>query len=504
MRRLMPAVLAVLAAAGAQADLQTVQVGGELRIRFRHFGDVLAKCATPAAISLGRAYGPYSYNSALFNDLNYVEQRSLFNLQADFTDEVAAYIEFESYDVWGEDFRSNWVTGADARAATGNDVEVYQAYIDANQLWGAPLRLRIGRQELIMGKAWLVGSRISATRGISYDGVRLTYDTDNVTVDAWWAKMAENSFVARDDDSDFYGIYGTYKGFEHLDLSAYWLFNRDGRSGRAWNGAPVADIFGWDDYDPTEMHTVGFRAFGATGGWDYDLELAYQFGEADAIGSLFTLPITGRGDDSAEYDNWAADFGLGYTFDAKWSPRVSIGGVYFGGEDDREVSFFEWLNPFQKPDASVSFNRITSGIWYNLNMDIVGGSSAMTNFYQVRAGLDLKPSDAISTGLTAAYYGAVEHFHWPIGVRRRDGLHPFFPDLGFLTKHAGNDIGVSLHGWLRYQYSPDWWVTVGWEHLFAGGGLKDGNFINKNGLELLGGNNGGDPDYIYVDTQLRF
>ena len=48
-----------------------------------------------------------------------------------------AFIEIDSYDIWGEDFRSNYVTGVDARAASGDDVEMYQAYIEAEEMSGA-------------------------------------------------------------------------------------------------------------------------------------------------------------------------------------------------------------------------------------------------------------------------------------------------------------------------------------------------------------------------------
>ena len=71
----------------AFAELQNVEVGGKLRIRGNMF-------------------------SLEDNDASFVEQRTMLNVKADFTNEVSAFIELDSYDIWGEDFRSNYLTGA--------------------------------------------------------------------------------------------------------------------------------------------------------------------------------------------------------------------------------------------------------------------------------------------------------------------------------------------------------------------------------------------------------
>ena len=40
---------------------------------------------------------------------------------------------------------------------------------------------------------------------------------------------------------------------------------------------------------------------------DYDLEVAYQFGDASHLGALFTNMGSNFGDTDAHYDNWAID-----------------------------------------------------------------------------------------------------------------------------------------------------------------------------------------------------
>ncbi|MCC6144126.1 MAG: alginate export family protein, partial [Candidatus Hydrogenedentes bacterium] len=220
----------------AAAELQQVDVGGEVRIRGRYYrnafnpvmpgvGNRALRWPTPTVFK--RALGPFGLTS-IFDfddwraDFRYVEQRSLFNVKADFTRDVSAFFEFSSYDIWGEDFRSNYITAQDSRSASGDDVEVFQAYIDADRLGGQPLRLRIGRQELTFGKGWIYGSRSTPLLAISYDGIRATYSPENLVVDAWWAKLAETSPLEEDGDVDYYGVYATYSGLEALNVSAHY------------------------------------------------------------------------------------------------------------------------------------------------------------------------------------------------------------------------------------------------------------------------------------------
>ena len=97
----------------AFAELQNVEVDGSIRIRGNLYllddGD---------------------------DDISFIEQRTRLGVTADFTDDVSARIEVDSWDIWGEDFRSNYLTGVDSRQASGDDVEIYESYINVQDLWG--------------------------------------------------------------------------------------------------------------------------------------------------------------------------------------------------------------------------------------------------------------------------------------------------------------------------------------------------------------------------------
>ena len=515
----------VLSALPAAAELETVTVGGQIRIRGNYWRNTFTRGDTPLLVRnevrwpaaavhgrpMGNLLGPdvrghFDWDSD-GADYKLVEQRTRLHVRANFTQDVAAFIEFEAFDAWGEDFRSNYVTGVDGRARSADDVEVYQAHIEARDLFGVPLRLRAGRQEMVLGSGWLVGdnSAVLEPTGLSFDGLRLTYTHDLFTLDAIWAKLAENSPAEQDGDIDLYAIYATYHGIDWVAFDAYWILLRDARQWQDTNDALWAEwlegLLGFDDYDVTNLNTVGLRVSGLRGGFDFEAEAAYQFGGASSVGVLFA-PYT-YGDDGADFDAWAAHAEIGYTFDFSCQPRVWLGAAYFKGEDKRDIGFWDWLNPlapFAQPRASISFNRLFSNTVYSRFIDEM---AELSNFWTVRAGLSAHPTQSIETGLDLAYLGVVDTFDQPLHIRFRN-RRIIFPGLSFWTQKSDADIGVEADLWLRYCYSDDLSIEVGWSHFFTGDALEEGNFNDLNGLLFNGGTDDDDADYLYFEIVVRF
>lgn len=464
----------------------------------------------------GGILSPFPWDDNFSHSHTYVESRARLGMNADFTDEVSLRIEFDSYDIWGEDFRSNYVTGADGRAAAFDDVEVYQAYIEANEMWGYPVGMRIGRQEIALGSQWLVGVNDTASGfwGLSFDAIRGWWNaTDTLRIDAFWAKLADTSPVEEDGDVDFYGIYGSYTGLEEITIDAYWLYLRDARAAQDTIdggffdlGGWLEDFFGVDDYEPTELHTIGLRGAGMiTDSLDFEAEVAYQFGDVDSVGYLFGINgLLGStfGDDDADVSEFAATLTVGYTFDVQWQPRAWLGVVYLGGEDDRDVNFFEWLdsliNPWAERDASVSFNRLFSNTEYSEFLE----NTDLSNTWIIRGGVDLAVTESVDVNVVLSYFQAVEEFDHPVYWTIFDNriTSPF----AFWTETADDELGWELGLYVSYDYSEDLNFEMGWAHLFVGDGLEEGNFVNANGLGFNGGLNDDDADYLYVQTTLSF
>ncbi len=516
LRKLLVFLLLLSGAGAAYAELQNVQVGGSVRIRGRYwsnaFEDALRRNRTiriPAFEIVGRDIGPFGVASQMaWSDREpsraIVEQCTKIRFTADFTDDVKAVIELDDAEVWGGgDFRSNYITGADTRANSADDVEVLQSYIQTSETFGLPLTARIGRQQIKWGDGWLLGE----TQGIteqSFDAIRLMYDLDSVSFDAFAAKLAEGGVAEQDGDVDLYGLQAVCKAIENNEFSAYWLWLRDARSlndtNRLWFGEWIESWLSLDDYDVTNLHTIGLRAAGKFDAFDYAVDAAFQTGDADSVGFLFSPFV--YGDDGAEFSGWAGDLELGYTFaDVMWKPRVFVGGAYYSGEDNRDVSVLDWFGPFYRPDASVSFNRLFSSRTYHFAFDQDRNTS---NFNQIRLGVNAKPTDSVKVSFLVAKYATNEAFDYPVYWTVGRYRLPLAPGLTFWTRPADTDIGWLTELSATYDYSEDLSIKFTWEHLFTDNNIDEGNFIYLNGLEFGGGSDSDDADYLGVDMRVKF
>jgi hypothetical protein len=525
----------ILVATPAFAELQNLTVGGAIRIRGNWWSESAIETVDavrwPSLLIPQRAVGPsnpitsaWSWNKDQGHSNSFVEMRTRINFKADFTNDVAAFIELDSYDIWGEDFRSDYLTGADFRAGHADgDVEIYQAYIEVNESFAFPLRLRLGRQEMSFGSEWLVGTNDARSlfRGLSFDGIRATWATDIFSIDGFWSKLAENSPAEEDGDIDFYGVYASYYGIPDITIDAYWLFVRDAIARRdtqdinfGWFAFPqfIEDWFGVDNYSVTKLNTVGLRGAGTFGALDFELEGAWQFGNASAAGFLYRIGT--YGDDDARWNEWALNAEVGYTFDMVWQPRVYLGFAYLGGEDNRDINFWEWLvslvNPFYQPDASVSFNRLFSNWEYSEFIDL---AADLSNVMIYRGGVSAMPTENIEVLLAVSHFRANDEWQEPwnfyfLGTR----VVPLF-FLPWFTQEVSSDLGweVSIH--MTYNYSEDLTFELGYAHFFVGDGLKRGQFVSGNGHFFNGGAVGSwfgrsrgddDADYVYFETRLSF
>ncbi len=516
-------LMAVMLALGwpAGAELQNVEVSGQIRIRGNYFTGP-ATSDNPNLVNAGLRH-PSSPGrtpiSSIFSwsdkgtSYSGVEQRTKLGVKADFTDNVSAFVELDSFDIWGEDFRSaNYLTGADGRANSSDDLEMYQAYIDADKMFGLPIHLRVGRQELQLGNGFLLGNNDSGKvffTGLSFDAVHLSYaPIDKLLLGAVWAKAASQPGVEQDGDVDLYAAYAHYEGIENQVLEAYWLYARDARAVADTKGSPIADWvekqFGVDDYGVTNLHTIALRGAGTfdafgIGAFDYNAEAAYQFGNADQAGSTFSLASAGfasvYGDDQAKWNTWAGNTEIGYTFNTKFTPRVYAGGVYFGGQDNRKLDAWHTIAaavyPFYKPRASVSFNRLFSNFEYSNFID----STDLSNCWIARLGGSAKFFDKLTVNTGLSYFQAVAAFDAPIST---------LPILRLWTQPNSKDLGWETLVSAKYDYSKDLAFEAGWGHFFTGGGAARGNFSVANGLGFTGGRDGKDADYLYAETKLTF
>jgi len=401
-------VLLVGLTASAFAELRDAEVNGSVRVR-------------------GTWVGSPGFDSDN-NDTDVVEQRTRLGVEATFTDDVSAFIELQMSNTWGDDmaregaaggFVSSWNGGYYNGYGMSNgfggseSVDVYQAYIQADDMLEYPVSMRIGRQEMSYGTELLIGDRDFFQNGLSFDAVKLMYEDGDLAVDLWWSKLVELGTQQSDADTDFYGIYGTYSGVEDMIIDAYVLLVRQGATAETDN-----------------QYTVGARAAGALldTGIDYNVEVARQFGE------------DGMGDD---YEGWLLDLLLEYAIEAEYDPAVFAGYTFSTGDGSATDSDNERFTfPFTDNHARWGYS------------DAVG----LGNMNVIKIGGSMCPTDKLTVIAQALWFLAHED---------EDTV------LGYTSSSNDDNVAQEVDLSLVYDYTEDLQFEMTYGHIFADDWIED-------------------------------
>jgi hypothetical protein len=310
--------------------------------------------------------------------------------------------------------------------------------------WGYPLTFRIGRSEMQHGSEFLVGNQDTSSgfSGLSFDGIWGTYTGDQFNVTAFWTRLAQNPISVfsfrweESNDVDFMGAYGSYTGIEDMTIDGYYYYLH-----QADNGSNAIS-------DTSSLHTIGARFAGNKAQFDWELNGAYQLGD------------TGLAAPTDEFNAYAVQGALGYTFDIDYQPRIFINGAYYSGDDE---------------DAA--FRRLFSDHEYSEFLD----NGNLSNVWFIGGGASAQVTEAIGLTGVVNYLQAVEE--------------------GASTDEA---IGVEVGVYATYAYSEDLTFSAGYAHLFVGDGLEAGGLLlaNDGRAALTAGDD--DVDYVFVETSISF
>jgi hypothetical protein len=136
------------------------------------------------------------------------------------------------------------------------------------------LTVRVGRQELLYGAERLISPLDWANTRRTFEGVKLMYSADDWKVDGFYTHFVPVKPFELDEADyaqPFYGVWGTYAGWENKTLDLFYIgYDYD------FAGAPIVTDF--------SLNTMGARIFGDNGGdWLYEFEGGYQFGRQSGL-----------------------------------------------------------------------------------------------------------------------------------------------------------------------------------------------------------------------------
>jgi len=337
------------------------------------------------------------------------------------------------------------------RTADVDELDLHNAFVEFDVPAGdeRTLGVRLGRQGLAFGKQRLVSHLPWANSQRSWDGARVTLETGGWNIDAFYTRNAPTEKYGFNDweaGPDFWGVYATGKLGENksIGLDLYLLaVNNEGPV--TFNGTAGEE----------DRYTLGSRVFGkfADSGFDYDAELAYQFGEVG----------------SADVSAYMIAAQLGYTVsDTGWKPRVFVAADLASGDDsagDDSVETFNQLFPL--------------GHAYFGQMDFIGRQ----NITDLSLGFTIKPHKQITI------VGGVHHL-----MRTSSDDSVYNAGGGVLRATAGgasDEVGQELD--IKAVYSVDRHLTLeaGYSHFFAG------DYLSDTGADE-------DVDFYYLQALYRF
>jgi hypothetical protein len=438
-------------------------------------GSTLRSAADPVTLT-----GEFRFrNSWSFGDLandsehdgSWTDALVRLGFMYEFTREVVAFAELQSHWAYGDDAATSAATGFFGGGGIGGnfdngtslDVELHQAWLEIRNIFGrSELSNRTGRQEVVLGNQFQFGNA-DWYRGWSFDGTRWDWDSESFSLTALVMKLATadgdfnqlSSFFTPHDDDELYSLYFTLKTIANHELDLYWIYvNGHGSatgSGSGNSGGSLGNAVGGPFGGTAYYHTIGGRIGGVfpdiAAGLDWNLEVAYQFGDAN---------VTGGG--NADIDGLAVEAELGITFNKSSMFRLYARFLWAEGADGDDSGYV----PLYPNRHSNSGFRARYGIF-----DLV----PMTNVVTFQVGMHFDPDPAWTLGATVLWATTDEEF---AGV-------------------DDDDYGWEIDVWAEYRYS---------EHLVFNAGLAF-LFPDDSGVAIWGTDD--DTQFLmYMQARLLF
>ena len=338
------------------------------------------------------------------------------------------------------------------RGIDENRWDVQQLFFDVRVLGGdPPLTLRVGRQELQYGHQRHVSALDWAGVRRRFDAVKLFAKGKTWDLDLWYAKPVDIGQVQRkqrdryNEDFDFYGLYVTYKGIPRHGVDGYF-FAQDNTGNPINPNGRRGDV---------SRYTLGSRFWGKTAGFDYEAELAGQWGRWAG--------------DTIQAWSWSLDGG--YTFaELPWKPRLGAGFDWASGDDDPrdgKVGTFNQLFPFSH--------------YYFGYLDLVGRQ----NIEAVNVNLSAWPVPGTVKARVAYHAFRLN--------QDKDALYnaPGRPIRRDPTGRSGKSVGQELDVTLTWKLDVHQSVLLGYSHFW------DGGLIQRTGASE-------NADLFFVQYGLKF
>jgi len=330
----------------AYAGTQSVKISGDITIRSLFRGDYdLDQSHSEVLPTVTRiAYPTLPGGKNLLNIPGSSDWETYFmstaevQIDADLTDNVSAVIrllnqrDWNRRTSWGDSSTYHSTQSYEQLEASGlvNDdefnINIDLAYIELKEFLYSPLTLKVGRQDIWLGRGFIVGkNRQNPSYGISapeytaidsFDALRATLDYDPWTIDMFVSKVQEGH-ISSNDDTTLTGVnVGYIFDVYNAEGEAYWVWKNDANT--------------IQPNQVTSHNTI--HTFGARGSadpienWTIASEIAFQGG--DYVGFV-------NQDDNRSRAAWALDVSAECRYfkeNYSWKPVFGLEYVFYSGD----------------------------------------------------------------------------------------------------------------------------------------------------------------------------
>jgi hypothetical protein len=344
------------------------------------------------------------FNSATaFDNFNFLRTQLGVGFKAN--DDIGAFIQLQDSRVMGEEL--NTLTDGSA-----DNFDLHQGYLKVKNLFGAPLKMKLGRMEVVYGEERLLGAVGWHFIGRSFNGAKFTLHGDKYAFDLIGLQEQEMGNAGDYEDQFVYGGHLDLKLKENHKTQVFMFVQRR---------QPRRDL---------NRITAGAHLKGSFGGFSYESDLAYQFGDITTVANINDSTEVYTLESVAAY---MATIKVGYSAkDVSMSPAVFGAIDYLSGDDDPTDTDYKVFNTLYATnhkfygfmDYFLNIPRDTYGgglvdLWGRLKATPVEKSSIMLDVHYFQSAEDVMLSDDTSS----------KKFGTEIDLTLR---HKYDPNLSFL------------------------------------------------------------------------
>jgi hypothetical protein len=420
---------------------------------------------------------------------NGILQRVRLTTNADITSDTSVKITLQDSTMWGVQDPAG--RGGPALTDTGNNhLDLHEAYLKVNNLFGQPVSLKIGRQDLVYGDERLIGAFGWNNNGRSFDAVKATFTNSALGIDVFASKINDNTpslgtncvdapggataTCGGDEDQDFYGINATIKAVPNNTIEAYVYYWRDGNAstafGQTLSGGNVgATAVMGTAIKASNLYTYGLRAKGHYRAFDYGLEVPFQSGSIDTTVTNYSI------------SSFAFTAKAGYTLPTPMKIRIGAEYNTSQGDDDggADTDIETFFNLF--PTNHGHYGFMDQQGWRNSDswsVDVKADVTSKLKLYLAFWSFKLNEEKD-------AWYGAANWNNTPTGIRAAS------------STNTESDLGTELDFVATYKYNSALTAQLGLSRFFTGKFLEAAGRVNATG-------NVDDMDFAYLQLTANF